>query len=146
MPATSAGGATQQAETALRAAGFAITHRKRRITRTGVVVDFVATDAAGQPWHVLVGGSDATVGGGLDRAETVWRLLGRAAALRGRHPDVPVLVLTTRAVHGEAAVAVRAAGHAIVHDIVVMRLATDLARLGMYASGLHESPPHPGFW
>ena len=109
-------------------------------------MDLVVHDASGQPWHVLVGGSGTTVGGGLDRADTVWRLLGRAAALRGRHPDVPVLVVTTRAPHGEASTALRAAGPSIVHDVVVTGVAADLARLAMYAGGLRERPAQPGFW
>ena len=81
---------------------------------------------------------------GLDRSDTVWRVIGRAAALRGRHPDVPVLVVTTRPVHAEAAAAVRAAGPTIVHDVVVTGSVADLARLAMYAGGLRTSAP-PGF-
>ena len=127
------------------AAGFTVAGHKHRSPRTGVVVDLLVTDAAGEPWHVLVGGSDASVGGGLDRSDTVWRVIGRAAALRGRHPDVPVLVVTTRPVHAEAAAAVRAAGPTIVHDVVVTGSVADLARLAMYAGGLRTSAP-PGFW
>ena len=76
----------------------------------------------------------------------MWRVLGRAAALRGRHPDVPVLVVTTRAVHGEAAVAVRAAGPTIVHDIVVSGSWPTSPVSAMYAGGLREQPATPGFW
>ena len=145
LDASNRASAGAQAESALRAAGFTVAARKHRSPRTGVVVDLLVTDAAGEPWHVLLGGSDASVGGGLDRSDTVWRVIGRAAALRGRHPDVPVLVVTTRSVHAEAAAAVRAAGPTIVHDVVVTGSVADLARLAMYAGGLRTSAP-PGFW
>ena len=85
MPATAPAPAPRPSPR-FAAAGFTVAGHKHRSPRTGVVVDLLVTDAAGEPWHVLLGGSDASVGGGLDRSDTVWRVIGRAAALRGGTP------------------------------------------------------------
>ncbi len=63
-------------------AGFTIEERNRRIRKTGVTVDFVATDADGATWYFDVSGAFTSHRGGLLRIDTVWKSLGRASALR----------------------------------------------------------------
>jgi modification methylase len=108
-------GASALAEAALTAAGFRVTGRRRRIAGSGAVVDLVAEDAAGRPYWFLIGGVHTSRRGGLTRTEDVLRSLGRAAALRGRAPETPVVLLATAlpARRSDGDLALRAAGHAI---------------------------------
>jgi site-specific DNA-methyltransferase (adenine-specific) len=140
--------AAKLAEDVLVEAGFTITAHDRRIARTGVVVDLVAADALGEPWHVLVAGAHVSHRGGLARTDVVWRTLGQAHALRGRGPaGVPVVVLTTelprRPSDGDAAL--RAAGPAACFDVVDLLADDARARLQRYAKG-DVREPLPGFW
>ncbi len=85
--ATREGKAAQQlAEELLLDAGFAVIDRNHRIPRTGVTVNFVATDSGGATWFFDVSGAFTSHRGGLLRTDTVWKSLGRAHALRGRIP------------------------------------------------------------
>ena len=88
--------AQKLAEEVLIDAGFTITDRNKRIPRTGVTVNFVATDREGATWFFDVAGAFASHRGGLLRTDTVWRTLGRAHALRGVPAGVPLVLLTTR--------------------------------------------------
>ncbi len=141
-------GARRMAEDALVEAGFHITHRARRVRRTGVSVDLVATDAAGEPWYVEVGGPFTARRGGLTRVDVAWRVIGRASALAGAGDEVPVLVLTTElpARRSEADTTLRAAGPQVLFDVVEARSADGRARLAAYAAGGARHRPLPGFW
>ena len=112
--------ATALAEHVLAEAGFTIEHRDRRMPETGASVDIVATDASGGTWYFLVAGPLSETRGGMLRMEVVWRTLGQAAALRGRRPDVPVVVLTTDVPRprSDGDVALRAAGSGVLFDVV----------------------------
>ena len=127
-------------------AGFTITGRQQRVAKAGLAVSLVASDANGAPWYFDVAGPFTSQRGGLSRMETVWRTLGRVAALRGREPDVPVVVLTTqlprRPSDGDAAL--RAAGPRTLFDVVDLLTPDGAARLACYAGG--ERRPLPGFW
>jgi site-specific DNA-methyltransferase (adenine-specific) len=87
--------AGQVAQAALEEAGFTITKTGYRVPKSGVVVSFLATAPNGQQCIVDVAGAFTANRGGLSRTETVWRTIGRAAAVRSCVPDVPYLVLTT---------------------------------------------------
>ncbi len=115
-----ADGAVALAEAALNAAGFHVTGRKRRIAGSGVVVDLVADDAAGRPCWFLIGGAHTSRRGGLTRSDDVMRSLGRAAALRGRSPEMPIVLLATAmpAPRSDGDAALRAAGQAIGLEVV----------------------------
>lgn len=148
--ATREGKAAQKlAEDVLTDAGFAITDRNHRIPRTGVTVNFVATDREGESWFFDVSGAFTSHRGGLLRTDTVWKSLGRAHALRGRIPGtVPLVFLTThlprRPSEGDAAL--RSAGPGAFFDAIEMLSDEGRDRLEQYASRSHFKGPRLGFW
>jgi DNA modification methylase len=130
------------------AAGFTIAGRRRRIAGSGVAVDLVLTDATGATWHADVAGPSAAHRGGMQRTDVVWRALGRAAAVHGRAPDVPYLLLTTDLPRrpGDGDTAVRAAGPDLLFDVVDIFDDAARARLACYAAAGPGPGPCPGFW
>ncbi len=135
------------AEQALIEAGLTITGRDERIRKTGVVLPFVALAADGATWFFDVAGAHATHRGGLLKMDTVWRTLGRAAALRGQRPEVPLVLLST-ALPGrssEADTALRAAGPEAIFDVIDLCSPAARARLATYAGGRCRTAT-PGFW
>ena len=80
--------------------------------------------------------------------DTVWRTLGRAAALRGARGDIPLVVLTShlpnRASEGDTVL--RAAGPDTLFDVVELLQPDARKRLGEYADGGHSTRPLTGFW
>ena len=140
--------ATKLAEDVLADAGFTITERNRRVRRSGVAVSFVAADAEGAPWLFDVAGPFTSHRDGLVRTEAVWRSLGRAAALRGRSPGTPVVLLTTSLPRrpSEGDTALRAAGPDAVFDVVDLLSHAARTRLRDYAKGGRTDVPDPGFW
>jgi site-specific DNA-methyltransferase (adenine-specific) len=143
--------AVQIAEHMLGTSGFTITGRNQRIPKTGVTVTFTATDQAGVDWIFDVAGPYASARGGLSRADTVWRQLGRAVAVRGRRPDVPFVVLTTELARrgGEGDAALHAAGPGVLFDVIDLLDPGAGARLAAYATGARPSDQRealPGFW
>jgi DNA modification methylase len=132
----------------VEAAGFTVTGRDRRVAGTGIAVDIEATDADGQRWWFDVAGAFTSRRGGMTRTDTVWRHLGRAAALRSRHPQVPVVVLTTAVPRprSDGDHALRAAGPRTVHDVIDLLSPDARARLERYAKGGSTPSAEPGFW
>ena len=149
LPVVEDGAAARKvAERALVEAGFTITGRDRRMPGTAVTIDVVATDASGGRWLFDVAGPFTSHRGGLLRMEAVWRSLGRASALRGRFPDVPVVILTTQPPRrqSDGDTALRSAGPTTCFDVVGLLSADDRDRLRRYASGMCADRPQPGFW
>jgi site-specific DNA-methyltransferase (adenine-specific) len=138
--------ASAVAASALVEAGFTITGTSRRLRGSGLVVPFTADDRAGAGWCFELAGPFTSRRGGLARTEVAWRTLGRVAALRGRRPDTPVVVLTTELPRrgSEADAGLRAAGPHLVHDVVDVLSSDGRARLAAYAAGSRE--PRTGFW
>lgn len=134
------------AEDAISEAGFRIIDSGRRVRKTGVSVSFVAADATGQEWFFEVCGSATTHRGGMQRTDTVWRALGRAAALNGRRPETPVVLLTTEPPRGEGEAALRAAGPRLVFDVIDLMSGADRGRLAGYADSGATERPASGFW
>jgi DNA modification methylase len=147
--ATREGKAAQKlAEEVLVDAGFKITERNHRIPKTGVTVNFIAIDAEGIVWFFDVSGAFTSHRGGLLRTDTVWKSLGRMAAIRGRLPEhVPIVFLTTHLPKrpSEGDTALRAAGPRALFDAIEMLSSEGRERLERYAGGKH-SEPLPGFW
>ncbi len=140
--------ASRLAEQVLVDAGFTITGRNHRVARTAVTVAFRAEDATGRPWLFEVAGPHSSRRGGLLRMETVWRVLGRAAAVSGEaSAGGPPVVLTTDVPPpgSEGYTALRAAGAGTVFDVIDVLSAPGRARLRDYAGG-RPSAPLPGFW
>lgn len=138
--------ARKLAEQVVTEAGFTVTGRDHKVAGSGVAVDLVATDRKGHEWLFEVAGPHTSVRGGLSRTDTVWRHLGRATAVHSRAPKVPVVLLTTRLPRrrSEADAALRAAGPAVVHDVVDVLDPEARARLRAYARGRRS--PLGGFW
>ncbi|MGD9705725.1 MAG: site-specific DNA-methyltransferase [Acidimicrobiia bacterium] len=137
------------AEEALVGAGFTITGRDQRIPKAGVTVDFEATDAAGQRWLFDIAGPHTSRRGGLLRTDTVWRALGRAAAVRGRvGREVPIVLLASQLPRrpSESDTILRAAGPDAFFDAIDLLSAEARSRLTHYATGGDATAPAPGFW
>ena len=147
--ATQEGQAAQKlAERLIEEARFTIAERKRRIRKTGVTVNFVATDADGATWFFDVPGAFTSHRGGLLRTDTVWKSLGRAYALKGVRGEVPLVFLTSHLPKrpSEGDTALRAAGPDAFFDAIEMLSPDSLERLERYAKGGFTNSPQPGFW
>jgi site-specific DNA-methyltransferase (adenine-specific) len=148
--ATREGKAAQRlAEDLLIKAGFRDLERNRRIPKTGVTVNFVATDANGEVWYFDVSGAFKTHRGGLLRTDTVWKSLGRANALRSHvRSGTPLVFLTTNLPRrpSEGDTALRSAGPDAFFDAIEMLSVDDLDRLAIYAKGGMRGSPRLGFW
>jgi len=136
------------AEQVLVDAEFTITHRRHRVRGSGVVVDFVATDADGATWWFDVPGPYVTYRGGLSRVDAVWKALGRASAARRARGEVPLVLLASHLPKrsSESDTALRAAGPEAFFDAVHMLDADHLDRLRHYAKGGFTTDPQLGFW
>jgi hypothetical protein len=132
----------------LEDAGFEIAEFNKRIRRTGVTVNFVATDDEGACWFFDVSGAFTSHRGGLLRTDTVWKSLGRAYALKGARGEVPLVFLTSHLPRrpSEGDTALRAAGPDAFFDAIEMLSADSLERLRLYAKGGFTESPEPGFW
>ena len=138
--------AASLAEDALAQAGFAIQQRNKRISGTGVVVPLIAQDRNDRTWYCEVAGPNTSRRGGLSRSDTVWRTLGRVAAVRGRlGPDARIIVLSTSVPSGPAGSPLRAAGPDLFFDVVDLLSPDGVKRLSSYASG-RCTHPLTGFW
>jgi len=139
-------GRQRLASAALVDAGFTIDGDDVRVRGTSVTVDVVATDRLGRAWHCLVAGGNTAHGGGLSRLDTVWRTLGKAAALAGRGTE-PVLLLTSELPRrrSEGDVALRAAGPTAFFDAIGLLDPADRDRLADYGKG-GATEPAIGFW
>ena len=138
--------ARKLAERELTEAGFVVTARDVKVPGGGLSIDIDAVDKTGRRWLFEVAGSFTSQRGGLSRTDTVWRHLGRAAAIGGRVPGVPVVVLTTRLPRrrSEGDLALRAAGPAVIHDVVDLLDPEALGRLAAYAG--RRVKPLVGYW
>ncbi len=128
-------GALEVATAALGAAGFTVEATNRRLAGVGITVAVVAVDATGQTWYVDLAGSASTRRGGVTTVDTAWRTLGRASALRGHEPSIPVLVLTTQAPRpgSDAAAALRAGVPEPVTAVIDLSGADSAAELAHWA-------------
>jgi site-specific DNA-methyltransferase (adenine-specific) len=140
--------AQRLAEQLLVEAGFKIEERNRRVRKTGVTVNFVATDADGATWFFDVTGAFTSHRGGLLRTDTVWKSLGRAYALKGARGEVPLVFLTSHLPKrpSEGDTALRAAGPDAFFDAIEMLSPDSLERLERYATEGFTDNPQSGFW
>src|SRR4029078_12750702 len=93
--ATKEGKAAQAlAEELLTETGFEIVAKNSRLRGTGVTINFIAKDADDVEWHFDVSGAFTSTRGGLLRADTVWKTLGRAHVLRNKL-NGPLVFLTS---------------------------------------------------
>ena len=147
--ATQEGKAAQKlAEQLLSEAGFTVVESNKRIRKTGVTVNFIATDGDQAVWFFDVSGAFTSHRGGLLRTDTVWKSLGRAFALKDARKEVPLVFLTSHLPRSgsEGDTALRAAGPTAFFDAVDMLSQESFERLKRYAKGGYTSCPLQGFW
>ena len=118
--------------------GFRIEQENRR-TKCGAEVDFVCTDQEGETWFVDVSGAFTSTRAGLRRTDTLWKSLGKAAALRTEY-SFPILLLTTDlplvgSAGNTALRANRDSQSGVIHDALEMLSQGGQARLRRYAAG-----------
>lgn len=132
----------------LTEAGFTDIEDNKRIKGTGVTVNFIAKDALDQTWFFDVSGAFTSHRGGLLRTDTVWKSLGRAFALRGKHSATPVVLLTSHLPKpkSEGDIAIRAAGPNGIFDAISLLSADGLERLRHYRDNGAGEGALPGFW
>jgi site-specific DNA-methyltransferase (adenine-specific) len=136
-------GAPAAGSRAIRAAAALLTDcgfagvRDGRPLPGGVQVDLEARDGQGRLWRFDVCGGYTTVRGGLRRAETLWRALGRAAVISAAEPEVPLVLLTTDLpVPGSPGDrALRAVRSGALFDVVELGCSAGRERLRHYAAG-----------
>ncbi len=132
----------------LEDAGFEIDDKAKH--PAGVVdFDFLVTGASGSFWVEVAGGFTASKPG-LQRIESVWRLLGRLHTVVGPSADgIPVIVLTSSLPKKNSSVgkALRAPGSKAIFDVIEIYDPEALKRLVHYASSKAKRvKPQPGFW
>jgi len=127
------------AEELLNATGFTIVAKNQRVRGTGVVINFIASDAAEVEWYFDVSGAFTSTRGGLLRTDTVWKSLGRAHTLARAGVDRIVFLTSHLPRKGsEGDIAMRAAlDNGVVYDAIEMRTAEGYEKLRKYASGGH---------
>lgn len=127
----------------LVASGFTVDDAKvskRRRFAGGLQVDWIATDAAGDEWLVLVAGASTVHRSGLRRSDVLFRTLGEATVLTTAGHRV--LVLTTDLpAHGSSPLAaVRDARGVALVDVVELGGVGVVERLAAYAAGGATAP------
>lgn len=139
-------GVKAAADDLLQQAGFRITGHDARQRGLGATVSLVATDGDDQPWYFDLSGGFTTGGGGLQRADALWRALGRASVLAA-HQRTPVVLLTSHLPRpgSDGDLALRAVGPGVVFDVVDVLADADRRRLEQYARG-GAVRPLPGWW
>ncbi len=123
----------------LASSGFVDIRADVKLPRLGVTLSFQAADHTGRQWGFDVSGTFTAGRGGLKRSDTLWKTLGTAAVIHQRHPDLPLVLLTTDAparhsAGGAALGALRGPGRAV-FDVVELLNSWDHQRLRDHALG-----------
>jgi site-specific DNA-methyltransferase (adenine-specific) len=113
---------------------------KKRRFAGGLSVDWLATDAAGHEWVVLVAGGSTVVRTGLRRSDVLFRTLGEASVLTGAGHRVLVLTTDLPPARSAPLSALRAARGATLVDAIELRAPGAAARLAVYAAGGVDAP------
>jgi site-specific DNA-methyltransferase (adenine-specific) len=124
-------------------AGFTVEDQKatkRRRFAGGLGVDWVALDAAGEPWLVLVAGTSTIVRTGLRRADVLFRTLGEAGVLTAAGHKVLVLTTDLPPARSAPLDALRTARGAQLVDVLELTAPGAGERLAAYAAGGVAAP------
>jgi site-specific DNA-methyltransferase (adenine-specific) len=119
-------------------AGFTVAEAKvskRRRFAGGLTVDWIATDAAGAEWLVLVAGASTVHRSGLRRADVLFRTLGEASVLTTGGHQVLVLTTDLPARSSSPLAALRAARGPALVDALELGADGAADRLAAYAAG-----------
>jgi len=114
--------------------GFVFVQENRR-TKSGVEIDLVVADQEGREWNIDVSGAFTSTRAGLRRTDTLWKALGKAAAVESPNPFL--LITTDLPVPGSAGDAALKAtrNRNVIHDAIEMLSPRGQERLAMYARG-----------
>jgi DNA modification methylase len=139
------------AKSRLVQAGFKAINDKAKHPSGIVEFNFQVTSAnADRQWWIDVSGAFTTSRPGLQRTDTVWKMLGRLHVLKsqddGRLPE-SVLVLTSNLPKpgSPGDLAIRSVGPRVIFDVIELYDRKGLERLEHYAT-THDPSPLPGFW
>ena len=127
----------------LVAAGFTVEEAKaskRRRFAGGLHVDWIATDATGAEWLVLVAGASTVYRSGLRRSDVLFRTLGEASVLTTAGHRVLVLTTDLPARTSSPLAALRAARGVALVDAVELGGLGVADRLAAYAAGGVNAP------
>jgi len=131
-------GAREVAAALLVGCGFVDLRRGVRLPGLGLELPLMATDRIGSEWAFEVAGSMTSSATGMRRADTLWRTIGRAAAVHGHQPELPVVVLTTdlpaRGSAGERALRAVSGPGQLLHDVIDLHDPDGYRRLQGYAT------------
>ena len=137
----------------LHEAGFDNVNEKARHPSGIIEFNFLLTSPDGaRQWWVDVSGAFTTSRPGLQRTDTVWKMLGRLHVLKAMddgqdRADNGVLVLTSNLPKpgspGDRAL--RAVGPRVIFDVIELYDPAGLDRLTQYAQS-SDPTPLPGFW
>jgi site-specific DNA-methyltransferase (adenine-specific) len=122
----------------LEAAGFSVEDSaaaKRRRFAGGLLVDWVATDARGDAWLVLVAGASTVVRSGLRRSDVLFRTLGEASVLTQAGNRVLVVTTDLPSPRSAPLAALTAARGTSLVDVVELGALGARERLAGYAAG-----------
>lgn len=127
----------------LQDCGFGDIEVDRRFS-SGVEVNFVAHDDRGRRWFFDVSGAFTTTRPGLRRTDTVWKALGKAAALHDSRAGSYRLVFLTTDLPPQGStgyLALKAGRGGVFHDAIEMLSAEGQERLRGYAAGTGYDAP-----
>ncbi len=123
------------AKAMLEEAGFLIRAEKKKLL-AGVTVTLEAEDRNGATWYFDVTGGFTTQRSGLSRSDTLWRALGRCAAVRSVTQAPLVLLTTDLPVRpGPLAVALDAVKGTVITDALDLLAPDTRDVLSRYAAG-----------
>lgn len=131
----------------LRSAGFDFVEERYRLRVLGVEVNLVVRDTLGGKWFCEVTGAYGSQRPGLERTDTVRKIIG-SAQLLARWRFTPFLVLTTHRprIGSQAYQMLKACGPEAIFDVIVISEKADWARLATYAEQGIAAGPLPGWW
>jgi len=87
--------ANEVAVVLLGSCGFLDIRTEVKFARLGIELDIVAVDHTGAEWTFDMAGAFTSGGGGLRRADVLWKALGKGAVLHQARADLPFVILTT---------------------------------------------------
>jgi site-specific DNA-methyltransferase (adenine-specific) len=137
----------------LEDAGFDAINEKAKHPSGILEFNFHLTSPSGsREWWVDVSGAFTTSRPGLQRTDTIWKMLGRLHVLQAMHDgqnrkDSSALVLTSNLpkLGSPGDRALRSVGPRVIFDVIELYDPAGLERLRAYASAA-DPEPLPGFW
>ena len=131
----------------LESAGFSVVRKGPTLRGTGASFTYLVTAQNGREFYVEVSGGFTTSTSGLERMESVWKILGQAYVLQRLEPERRLLVLTPTLPRPRSKPdkTLRAAGPDGMFDVIELDNDADQKRLIHYATS-NEPGPIEGFW